>query len=197
MCAPGAPGCNHVEAQFRGKFELFGLPAVLYWAPMRVAVIGAGGIGGLYGGLLARAGHDVSFLARGAHLRAIQAHGLEVRSAEFGTFKVPGVASDDPTDLGQADLVLFAVKTYDLDQAAQAAKHVLAPHASLLTFQNGLDAADQVAAIVGKEHVLIGTTALETTILEPGVIGHLSKFHFVTVSALDGPPTASVETVAE
>jgi 2-dehydropantoate 2-reductase len=164
---------------------------------MRVAVIGAGGIGGLYGGLLARAGHDVSFLARGAHLRAIQAHGLEVRSAEFGTFTVPGVASDDPTDLGQADLVLFAVKTYDLDQAALAAREVLGQHSSLLTFQNGLDAPDQVAAAVGKEHVLIGTTALETTILEPGVIGHLSKFHFVTVSAFDGPPTPTVDHVAE
>jgi 2-dehydropantoate 2-reductase len=164
---------------------------------MRVAVIGAGGIGGLYGGLLARAGHDVSFLARGAHLRAIQEHGLEVRSAEFGTFTVQGVASDDPADLGQADLVLFAVKTYDLDQAAQAAKQVLARDGGLLTFQNGLDAPDQVAEIVGKEHVLSGTTALETTILEPGVIGHLSKFHFVTVSSLDGPPTPMAEHVAE
>ena len=122
---------------------------------------------------------------------------LEVRSAEFGNFVVHGIASDDPSDLGQADLVLFAVKTYDLDQAAQVAKHVLTPHASLLTFQNGLDAPDQVAAVVGKEHVLIGTTALETTMLEPGVISHLSKFHFVTVAALDGPPTSSVENAAE
>src|SRR5438552_6071578 len=151
--------------------------AYLYSLPMRIAVIGAGGIGGLYGGLLARAGHDVAFLARGEHLRAIQERGLEVRSVEFGTFVVRGVASEDPSDLGQADLVLFAVKTYDLDQAAQAAKQVLTPHTSLLTLQNGLDAPDQVAAVVGKEHVLIGTTALETTILEPGVINHLSKFH--------------------
>src|SRR6266849_3733776 len=127
MCAPGAPGCNHVEAQFRGKFELFGLPAVLYWAPMRVAVIGAGGIGGLYGGLLARAGHEVAFLARGEHLQAIRARGLEVRSVTFGTFVVKGVASDSATELGQADLVLFAVKTYDLDQAAIAAKQVIGP----------------------------------------------------------------------
>jgi 2-dehydropantoate 2-reductase len=164
---------------------------------MRVAVIGAGGIGGLFGGLLARAGHEVSFLARGEHLRAIQDRGLEVRSAEFGTFVVQGAASDDATDLGQVDLVLFAVKTYDLDPAALAAKQVLAPQGSLLTFQNGLDAPDQVAAVVGQEHVLIGTAALETTILEPGVIGHLSKFHFVTVSAFDDPPTPTVDQVAE
>jgi 2-dehydropantoate 2-reductase len=164
---------------------------------MRVAVIGAGGIGGLYGGLLARAGHHVSFLARGEHLQAIRARGLEVRSVQFGTFVVHGVASNDAGDLGQADLVLFAVKTYDLDQAALAARQVLAPQASLVTFQNGLDAPDQVAVIVGKEHVLIGTTALETTVVEPGVIGHLSLWHTVTISELDGPPTPRVEQVAE
>lgn len=163
---------------------------------MRVVVIGAGGIGGLYGGALAHAGHDVAFLARGAHLRAIQAQGLEIRSAEFGNFVVHGVASDNAADLGQAELILFAVKTYDLEQAAIAAKQVLAPGASLLTFQNGLDAPDQVAAVVGREHVLIGTTGLETTVVEPGVIGHLSPWHSVTVSAFDGPPTPRVEQVA-
>jgi 2-dehydropantoate 2-reductase len=164
---------------------------------MRVAVIGAGGIGGLYGGLLARAGHTVAFLARGRHLEAIQARGLEVRSADFGTFVVQAAASDDPADLGVADLVLFAVKTYDLGQAALAALPLLGRNASLLTFQNGLDAPDQVAAIVGQQHVLIGTTGLETTIVEPGVIGHLTPGHFVTVSALSGPPTPAAEqTVA-
>jgi 2-dehydropantoate 2-reductase len=164
---------------------------------MRVVSIGAGGIGGLYGGLLARAGHSVGFLARGVHLEAIQARGLEIRSADFGTFTVHAPASADPHDLGQADLVLFAVKTYDLDQAAHVAKQFLAPEASLLTFQNGLDAPDQVAAIVGAQHVLLGTTGLETTILEPGVIGHLTPGHYVSVSALHGPPTPKVDQTAQ
>ena len=164
---------------------------------MRVAVIGAGGIGGLYGGLLARAGHEVSFLARGAHLRAMQQRGLEVQSVEFGRFVVQARSSDNPLDLGQADLVLFAVKTYDLDPAAQAAKQVLAPEGHLLTFQNGLEAPDQVAQVVGEERVLIGTTGLETTILEPGVIGHLSNVHYVLVAALNGPPTAAAEAVVD
>src|SRR5438552_10733215 len=93
--------------------------AYLYSLPMRIAVVGAGGIGGLYGGLLARAGHEVSFLARGEHLQAIRRRGLEVQSAEFGTFAVHGPASENSADLGQVDLVLFAVKTYDLDQASQ------------------------------------------------------------------------------
>jgi 2-dehydropantoate 2-reductase len=164
---------------------------------MRVAVVGAGGIGGLYGGLLARAGHEVVFLARGEHLRAIQQHGLEIRSADFGAFVVHGRSSDNPDDLGQAELVLFAVKTYDLDVAAPAARKLLAPEGQLLTFQNGLDAPDQVADVVGSQRVLIGTTGLETTILEPGVIGHLSKGHYVFVAALHGPPTPSVVKVVE
>jgi 2-dehydropantoate 2-reductase len=164
---------------------------------MRVAVVGAGGIGGLYGGLLARAGHAVAFLARGKHLEAIRRQGLEVRSADFGTFVVHAPASDDPDELGQADLVLFAVKTYDLPHAAAQARSVLAPDASLLTLQNGLDAPDEVGKVVGEQHVLIGTTRLETTIVEPGVIGHLSPGHLVTVSAFSGPPTARVELIAE
>src|SRR3977135_1647905 len=116
---------------------------------MRVALIGAGGIGGLYGGLLARAGHDVSFLARGAHLQAVRERGLEIRSAAFGTFVGDGGASDDAAALGQADLVLFAVKTYDLDQAARATRQVLSANASLVTFQNGVDAPDPGAGTLG------------------------------------------------
>jgi 2-dehydropantoate 2-reductase len=162
---------------------------------MRVGVIGAGGIGGLYGGLLARAGHEVRFLARGAHLDAIQQRGLEVRSADFGTFRVHAPASDDPADLGQSDLLLFAVKTYDLEPAARSAAPMLAPEGSVLTFQNGIDAPDQLAAIVGAEHVLIGTTALETTIVEPGVIGHLTPGHTINVASFEGPPTPRVENI--
>jgi len=163
---------------------------------MRVAVIGAGGIGRLYGGVLARAGHHVSLLARGDHLRAIQQHGLRIQSAQFGTFTVqPEVASSQPSELGTADLVLFAVKTYDLDEGARAAIQTMGAHSCLLTFQNGIDAPDRVAEIVGNDRVLIGTTGLETTILEPGLIGHLSPTHFVTVAALHGPPTSQVSQV--
>jgi 2-dehydropantoate 2-reductase len=160
---------------------------------MRVGVVGAGAIGGLYGGVLARAGHQVSFLARREQLRAIQSRGLTIESPTFGNFVVQVPASDDPAELGQAELVLFAVKTYDLEEAAQAAQHMLASDGSLVTFQNGLEAPDQVAAMLGEERVLIGTTGLEVTILEPGVIGHLADWHYVTVSALNGPPSEPVE----
>jgi 2-dehydropantoate 2-reductase len=165
---------------------------------MRVAVIGAGGIGGLYGGLLARAGHQVSFLARGEHLRVLQRYGLRIQSAQFGSFTVqPHVASSDAQQLGTADLALFAVKTFDLDEAAHAARQTLAVDGCLLTFQNGVDAPDRVAEIVGSDRVMIGTTGVETTILEPGIIGHLSPRHYVTVAALLGPPTPRVSAVVE
>ncbi|MBV9547953.1 MAG: 2-dehydropantoate 2-reductase [Chloroflexi bacterium] len=163
---------------------------------MRITVVGAGWTGGLYGGVLARAGQEVGFLARGAHLQAIRSHGLQIRSADFGTFTVDAPASDDPADLGQADLVIFAVKMYDLELAAQALEVVLAPDGRVLTLQNGLEAPDHIARIVGPERVLIGTTALETTILEPGVIGHVSPGHVVTIAAYNGPPTDVVQHIA-
>ena len=164
---------------------------------MRIAVIGAGAIGGLYGGVLAQAGHEVSFLARGEHLRVIQSRGLKVESPVFGSFVVPARASDRAADLAESELVLFTVKSYDVDEAAQAARQVLSAAGSLITFQNGLEAPDQVAAVVGEPRVLIGTTGLETTIREPGVVVHAGNWHFVTVSALNGPPTPRVEEVCE
>ena len=164
---------------------------------MRVAVIGAGAIGGVYGGVLARAGHQVGFLARGDHLRAIQSRGLTVESPTFGSFVVHATASDKPAELGRAELVLFTVKTYDLDQAAPAARQLLAEDGRLVTFQNGLEAPDQVAAVVGEQPVLIGTTGIEATIREPGVVAHMSAWHYVTVSALHGPPTPRVEHIAQ
>ena len=164
---------------------------------MRIGVVGAGAIGGLYGGVLARAGHQVSFLARGEQLRAIQSRGLKIESPTFGSFVVQATASDNPADLGEAELVLFAVKTYDLDQAVLAARQMLAADGSVLTFQNGLEAPDQVAAAVGEGRVLIGTTGLEVTVLEPGVVGHLADWHYVTVSTLNGPPSPRVDQTAE
>jgi 2-dehydropantoate 2-reductase len=160
---------------------------------MRVAVIGAGATGGQYGGLHAQAGHDVVLLARGAHLAAIRERGLEIRSAQLGTFAVHPRATDDPAQLGQADFVLVAVKTYDLDAAAQAAKLATGPDTAVLTLQNGVDAPDRVAAVVGPEHTLIGTTSVETTVAEPGVVAHLSPGHRLTLSELDGPVSPRVE----
>src|SRR5262245_10001483 len=100
---------------------------------MRVAVIGSGGVGGFVGGKLAKAGHQVAFLARGEHLHALQQRGLRVQSTE-GDFDIPSVtATDDPAQLGPADLFLFTVKTYDTEAAAAPLKPLLRPGATVLT----------------------------------------------------------------
>jgi 2-dehydropantoate 2-reductase len=152
---------------------------------MRVAVIGAGAIGGFIGGLLARDGHDVRLLARGPHLQALQANGLQVRSKQLGDFAAPAAAVGDAGELGPSDLVIVAVKMYDFEDAARAAGQALAEHGLALTLQNGLDAPDELARVAGRERVLVGTIAGEFTILEPGVVGHLTPVHSVSVSPYD------------
>jgi 2-dehydropantoate 2-reductase len=148
------------------------------------------------GGLLARAGHNVSVLARGPHLAAIRASGLQVRSSEVGDITVNVRATDQPGALGRNELVIVGVKMYDFAAATQAAAEALAPDGVAITIQNGLDAPYELAAVVGQERVLTGTAAIEATLLEPGVIGHLFPTHALTLSELDGPPTPRLERLA-
>lgn len=137
---------------------------------MRVAIVGAGGVGGYFGARLARSGQDVAVLARGAHLDAIRAHGLQVRSPALGDFTARVQAAADPAALGPADLVLFAVKTYDNTAALPLLPPLLGPATAVLTLQNGVDSADEVAAAVGTAPVLGGTTYVATAVTAPGVI---------------------------
>src|SRR5687767_7612837 len=127
---------------------------------MRIAVLGAGGVGGYYGGLLARAGHEVAMLARGAHLDSLRARGLEVRTPEE-TFTVTVEASDDPRELGAAELVIVAVKNYSLQEIVPAAKLVAEAGAIVLPLLNGVDAAERlVAAGIPDDQVLGGLTEI-------------------------------------
>ena len=153
---------------------------------MRVAVIGSGGVGGFVGGRLAKAGHEVAFLARGEHLRALQQHGLRVRSTD-GDFDIPSVtASDQPGELGPADLFLFTVKTYDTEAAATLLKPLLKPGSTVLTLQNGIDNHQRIDAILGDGVALPGTIRIETTIAEPGVIAHTSPFYLIRFGEVRG-----------
>lgn len=146
---------------------------------MRVAVIGSGGVGGFVGGRLAKAGHEVAFLARGEHLRALQQHGLRVRSTD-GDFDIPSVtATDQPGELGPADLFLFTVKTYDTEATAALLNPLLQPGSTVLTLQNGVDNHARIDAILGEGVALPGTIRIETTIAEPGVIAHTSPFYLI------------------
>jgi 2-dehydropantoate 2-reductase len=163
---------------------------------MRVAVIGTGGVGGFLGSLLLRAGHDVRFLARGQQLAAINEHGLLLQSKQFGEISSKPVATDDPRQLGPADLVVVAVKMYDFDAAARAAGTALAPTGVAITVQNGLDAPNELARVIGGQHVLTGTASIEAITVGPGRIAHLIPIHAMTLSELTTGPTPRLEKLA-
>lgn len=136
---------------------------------MRITFIGAGAVGGFYGALLARQGHDVSFVARGAHLDAIRANGLRV-TGPLGDFTVKTPASSNPADLGVSDYVIHTVKTYDNPTAIPLIRPLLGPHTTVLTLQNGVDSAEQIAAVIGEDATIGGSTYIATGIDSPGVI---------------------------
>ena len=137
---------------------------------MRIAIFGSGAVGGYFGAKMARAGEDVTFLARGAHLEAIRSRGLQIRSASLGDFVVRSPAEDDPRRVGPVDLVLFAVKAYDNATALPTLAPLVGPHTVVLTLQNGVDSADEIAGAVGEEHVLGGATYVATALETPGCI---------------------------
>ena len=143
---------------------------------MKIAILGAGGVGGYYGGVLARAGHQVSMLARGAHLEALRERGLEVRTPEE-PFTVAVGAADDPRELGENDLAIVAVKTYSLGEIAPAARIVAEAGAIVLPLLNGVDAADRlIEGGVPDERVLGGLTEISAVRTAPGVIEGRSQF---------------------
>ena len=138
---------------------------------MKVAIVGAGGVGGYFGGLLARAGHDVTFVARGAHLDAIKRNGgLRVESQNDGDFFAPGSGIADTADAGTQDLVLFNVKMHHNAPAIGALPPMVGPGSVVLTLQNGIGNGEQIAAAIGREPVMIGSAFMEGRISEPGVV---------------------------
>ena len=137
---------------------------------MKIAILGSGAVGGYYGAKLARAGHDVTFIARGAHLAALRERGIEIRSAVLGDFVARGRAEEDTAVVGPVDLVLVAVKTYDNPTALPLLRPLLGDGTAVLTVQNGVDSARDVAAIAGEDRTLGGTTYIATALEGPGLI---------------------------
>lgn len=136
---------------------------------MRIAVVGSGGIGGYYGARLAKAGHDVAFVARGAHLEAMQRRGLTVRTPE-GDSTIPVTSVADTKTLEPVDLVLFCVKSYDTETAARTLPPLMTRDTAVLTFQNGVDHPDVIASLVGPEAVLAGAVYIALQLVGPGEI---------------------------
>jgi len=157
--------------------------------------MGAGGLGGYFGARLARGGHDVHFIARGAHLAAIGAAGLRVRSVR-GDFELPRErvpVTDDPSFIGPCQVVLFTVKSYDTDAAAQRLHPLLAPETAVISLQNGIDNEDKLAARIGAEHVVGGVAFIFAGIAEPGVIRDSGGPARIAFGELDGRRTARLD----
>src|SRR6187399_2840344 len=119
---------------------------------MRFAILGSGAVGGYFGAKLAKAGQDVSFIARGAHLEAIRTRGLEIKSAQLGDFVIRAPAESDTANIGPVDVAIVSVKAYDNIIALPMLTPLIGRDTSVLTLQNGVDSADEVAAIVGEQH---------------------------------------------
>ncbi len=161
---------------------------------MRIAIIGAGGIGGYYGACLAKAGEDVVFLARGAHLQALRDRGLTVRTPTGeSTLSVTAVA--DPAAVGPVDLVLFCVKSYDTQVAAESLRSLAGPQTLVLTLQNGLDNVEKIASVVGVENVLVGSVYMALQLVAPGVIAHSAGEGKIVFGQLTGGPTDRTRSI--
>ena len=141
---------------------------------MRIAIMGAGGLGGYYGAMLQRGGERVAFIARGAHLRALQHDGLRVDSAHVGDFHLPRVtATDDPATLGEMDVVLMGVKSYDLAAACNAIRPLLGAETFVVPLLNGVDMAERIGAAIGPGRALGATVFLSCNVIAPGHLRHV------------------------
>lgn len=155
---------------------------------MRVAVMAAGAVGGYFGARLAAAGHDVTFFARGAHLAAIRQDGLKVESP-LGDLHLKNVnATDDVSSVAPMDLVLFAVKLWDTERAAEQIKPLIGPQTRVVTLQNGVDSVERLVPILGDAAVIGGATYVVTVISAPGVIRHGNTFARIRCGRVDRRP---------
>ena len=158
-------------------------------------VVGAGSVGGYFGGRLAAAGYDVAFIARGAHLAAIHDAGLRIESALGDAHIQPATATDDPATIGPVDVVMVAVKLWDTDAAARGAAPLIGPETAVISLQNGVDAADRLAAILGAGHVLGGVAQIAAVIARPGVIRHIGTMATVIAGERDGRESPRAEAL--
>ncbi len=154
---------------------------------MRFAIVGSGGLGCLFGGVLARAGADVTLIARGANLAALRERGLDVHLLSGERFHVGVRATDDPAEVGPVDAIFFCVKTYDVESAARQALPMIGPETLILPVQKGVEAAEQIGKIVGEDHVVPGVGVAGATLEQPGLVVQKG----LTVRALFGPDHAT------
>jgi 2-dehydropantoate 2-reductase len=164
---------------------------------LKIVVVGAGGVGGYFGGRLAAAGADVSFIARGEHLAALRRNGLRIESALGNALIRPLQVSDDPTRLGHADMVWIAVKLWGTEEAARAIAPLMGPDTAVISFQNGVEAEDLLARLYGPERVMGGVAHIAAVIEQPGIIRHNGTLQKLAFGELDGTRSARAEALLE
>jgi 2-dehydropantoate 2-reductase len=164
---------------------------------MRIAVVGAGGVGGGFGAALAKAGADVTFIARGAHLAAMKARGLRVEGGRGEIHIVPTQATDDPAEVGPVDLVLFCVKLWDVESAGERIRPLVGPETAVIPLQNGIDAAERLTPILGASTMMGGVAQISAVIAEPGVVRQTGTFMRLVFGELDGTHSKRGEVFLE
>jgi 2-dehydropantoate 2-reductase len=176
--------CHRVHAPsiaplVRSHYPVLAIELYVILGRVRIAIVGAGGVGGYFGGRLAEAGADVTFLARGAHLDALRTRGLRITSPK-GDVHLPRVqAADTPSDIGPVDIVFFAVKLYDTESALAALPPLIGPNTAVVPLQNGVDSVATLLRAVGADHTAGGTCYVSAVISEPGVIKHTAMDHLI------------------
>ncbi len=160
---------------------------------MKVAVMGAGAMGGYFGARLSAAGHDVTLIARGAHLEALQKYGLRLISPK-GDLHLPEIrAVATPEEAGAADVVLFMVKNHDVPAAGEAIRPIVGPETMVVTCQNGVSAPDRLAEVIGWDAVVPGVARMPGDIAEPGVIRHSASFDSLAFGEISGGQSMRTE----
>ena len=164
---------------------------------MRITIFGTGGVGGYFGGRLAQAGEDVTFIARGDHLRAIKANGLKVDSPNGDFVIYPANATDNLGEVGQTDLVILGVKAWQVPEAARAIKPIVSSTTTVLPFQNGVDAVPQLVDELGSDNVVGGLCRIVSFVVEPGHIRHAGFVPSIIIGELDDKQTERIAKIAE
>jgi len=164
---------------------------------MRIVAMAAGAVGGYFGARMAGAGHDVFFIARSAHLEAMKTNGLRIDSVHGNLYLPKPNVTEDPKTVGPVDVVLFAVKLWDTEKAAEAARPLVGTNTRVITLQNGIDSVERITPILGAEQTAGGAAYIATVVEKPGVIKHTSNFARIRFGRADKRPDAMLQAFAE
>jgi 2-dehydropantoate 2-reductase len=164
---------------------------------MRIVDFGTGGVGGFFGGRLARAGEDVTFIARGEHLRAIKSSGLKIDSTAGDFLIFPASATDDVSEVDETDLVFLGVKAWQVPEAARAIKPIVGPNTTVLPLQNGVEAVQQLVDELGRDNVIGGLCRIVSFVVGPGHIRHAGFTPSIIIGEIDNQRTERITKIED